>query len=160
MIKLQDFANQQGVTDRQIQRLIKKYQSELQGHFERKGANGTWLDEKACEILRGKMKTHAVATTDTKTLQELDELRARVKDLEGKVERKDVIIERLQQREQEKDQALDQLRKEQLQLVADTQQEKDDLKDKLADQTARADQLQRDLDAERNKSFFQRLFGK
>lgn len=56
MIKLQDFATHQGVTDRQIQRLLKKYADELEGLYQRKGPNGTWLTEEACEILRGKMK--------------------------------------------------------------------------------------------------------
>lgn len=56
MIKLQDFAVQQGVTDRQVQRLLKKYEEELQGLYERKGPNGTWLTDEACDILRSKMK--------------------------------------------------------------------------------------------------------
>lgn len=57
MIKLQDFARQQQVTDRQVQRLLKKYAAELEGLYERKGPNGTWFSEEACEILRSKMKT-------------------------------------------------------------------------------------------------------
>ena len=61
MIKLQDFAKNQGVTDRQIQRLMKKYAEELEGLFDRRGPNGTWLSDEACEILRGKMKQAPVA---------------------------------------------------------------------------------------------------
>lgn len=61
MLKLQDFSKQQGVSDRQVQRLLKKYEKELEGLFERKGPNGTWLSDEACEILRGKMKTQPVA---------------------------------------------------------------------------------------------------
>lgn len=56
MIKLQDFATAQHVTDRQIQRLLKKYEKELEGLFQRKGPNGTWLTDEACEILRSKMR--------------------------------------------------------------------------------------------------------
>lgn len=55
MIKLQDFAREQGVTDRQIQRLLKKYAADLEGLFERQGQNGTWLTDEACEFLRSKM---------------------------------------------------------------------------------------------------------
>lgn len=55
MIKLQDFAREQGVTDRQIQRLLKKYAADLEGLFERQGQNGTWLTDDACEFLRSKM---------------------------------------------------------------------------------------------------------
>ena len=56
MIKLQDFAKQQGVTDRAIQKHLKTYADELEGLFQRKGPNGTWLTDEACEILRSKMK--------------------------------------------------------------------------------------------------------
>ena len=56
MIKLQDFARQVGVTDRQIQRLLKKYEEEFEGLFDRKGQNGTWLSDEACELLRSKMR--------------------------------------------------------------------------------------------------------
>lgn len=56
MIKLQDFARSQGVTDRAIQKHLKTYAAELDGLFQRKGPNGTWLTEEACEILRSKMK--------------------------------------------------------------------------------------------------------
>lgn len=56
MIKLQDFAKQQGVTDRAIQKHLKTYAEELDGLYQRKGPNGTWLTDEACEILRSKMK--------------------------------------------------------------------------------------------------------
>lgn len=56
MIKLQDFAKQQGVTDRAIQKHLKTYADEFEGLFQRKGPNGTWLTDEACELLRSKMK--------------------------------------------------------------------------------------------------------
>lgn len=56
MTKLNDFARQMGVTERAIQKHLKKYASELEGTFERKGPNGTWLSDEACEFLRSKMK--------------------------------------------------------------------------------------------------------
>lgn len=64
MIKLQDFAKQQGVTDRAIQKHLKTYAAELEGKFERKGPNGTWLTNEACEILRSKMKQAPVIVAD------------------------------------------------------------------------------------------------
>lgn len=79
MIKLQDFAHAQGVTDRQVQRLLKKYASELEGLYERKGPNGTWLSEKACEILRGKMKQQPIAVTGE---DERKALQAQIQELE------------------------------------------------------------------------------
>lgn len=71
MIKLQDFAKQQGVTDRAVQKHLNKYAEELEGLYQRKGPNGTWLTDEACEILRSKMK-QAPVTIITPTEQEGD----------------------------------------------------------------------------------------
>ena len=76
MVKLQDFATQQGVTDRQVQRLLKKYESELQDKFERHGHNGTWLTDEACEILRSKMKQQPIVVSDEDP--RLEELRREI----------------------------------------------------------------------------------
>lgn len=83
MIKLQDFAKQQGVTDRAIQKHLKTYAEELEGLYQRKGPNGTWLTDEACEILRSKMK-QAPITVITPSEQEED-LRDRIRDLEHKL---------------------------------------------------------------------------
>ena len=61
MIKLQDFARECGVTDRAIQKHLKTYAEELEGLFQRKGPNGTWLTDEACEILRSKMRQQPLA---------------------------------------------------------------------------------------------------
>lgn len=92
MIKLQDFARECGVTDRQIQRLLKKYEEDLTGLYERKGSNGTWLTDEACEILRSKMKQlpPAVFTQDPR-VKELEQAVAEQKALvaEAKLMAKD-----------------------------------------------------------------------
>lgn len=75
MIKLQDFARQMGVTDRAIQKHLKKYAAELEGLYQRKGPNGTWLTEEACEILRNKMRQQPAAVTDAESTRELERLR-------------------------------------------------------------------------------------
>ena len=62
MIKLQDFARQQGVTDRAIQKHLNTYAEDLEGLYERKGPNGTWLTDEACEILRSKMKQQPISS--------------------------------------------------------------------------------------------------
>lgn len=74
MIKLQDFARECGVTDRQIQRLLKKYEGDLTGLFERKGSNGTWLTNEACEILRSKMKQQPIVVGDAETHRRVEDL--------------------------------------------------------------------------------------
>lgn len=80
MIKLQDFATQQGVTDRQVQRLLNKYEDELAGLYQRKGPNGTWLTEEACDILRSKMRQAPAAVIEKDA--RVTELEARVRELE------------------------------------------------------------------------------
>ena len=109
MLKLQDFAAQCGVTDRQIQRLIKKYSEELKGHYERRGQNGTWIDEEGQKALRSKMKTNPPSVVD-------DTLLKKIEMLEDRIERKDVIIERMQERETAKDKMIEQLQSEKLLL--------------------------------------------
>lgn len=75
MIKLQDFARQMGVTDRAVQKHLKKYAAELEGLYQRKGPNGTWLTEEACEILRNKMRQQPIAVADAESNREKAELR-------------------------------------------------------------------------------------
>lgn len=75
MIKLRDFARERGVTDRQVQRLLKKYEEQLAGQFERRGQNGTWLTDEACEFLISKMRSSPVVVGDGEQLREHMQLR-------------------------------------------------------------------------------------
>lgn len=76
MKKLQDFATECGVTDRAIQKHLKKHEEALVGHFERKGPNGTWLDEFAQDYIRGLMIQQPVIVGDVFQQQEIDRLKA------------------------------------------------------------------------------------
>ena len=97
MIKLQDFAAEQGVTDRQVQRLLKKYADELTDHFERRGSNGTWLDEDACSILRGHMKQQPIVVSDNSISKHMEELEAENRRLHQKMEKlQDLLTTALQ----------------------------------------------------------------
>lgn len=77
MTKLQDFAAQQNVTERQIYRLLQKYADELQGLYERRGQNGTWLTDEACEILHSKMRQQPVIVSDRSLARQAEELKAK-----------------------------------------------------------------------------------
>ena len=77
MTKLQDFATQQNVTERQIYRLLQKYADELQGLYERRGQNGTWLTDEACEILHSKMRQQPVIVSDGALARQAEELKAK-----------------------------------------------------------------------------------
>lgn len=99
MIKLQDFARQQGVTDRAIQKHLKTYADELEGLYERKGPNGTWLSDEACEILRSKMKQQPIFVS--KTSEVVEDLRKKNEKLHEALEiAKDRIIELQEQNHQ------------------------------------------------------------
>ena len=83
MIKLQDFAKQHGVTDRAIQKHLKKHEKELEGHFFRRGPNGTWLDEKAQEYIKSLMIIKPVGeVVDNGLLLEIKELKDQLKQKE------------------------------------------------------------------------------
>ena len=111
MIKLQDFATQQGVTDRQVQRLLKKYETELAGLYQRKGPNGTWLTEEACEILRSKMKQQPIVLVDTRAQLDLAEAKAKIEELQ---EQRVKAAEKLE--------ALYEWKAEKAQLIAEAEQ--------------------------------------
>ena len=81
MIKLQDFARENGVTDRAIQKHLKTYAAELEGLFERNGPNGTWLSEEACDFLRSKMKRAPIVVSDGEISRKLNALETENKDL-------------------------------------------------------------------------------
>ena len=123
MIKLQDFARQNGVTDRAIQKHLKKYESELEGLFERRGSNGTWLSDEACLFLQGKMKTNPVVVIDNENQEELERLRKRVQELEERMERKDILIEKLQERVEEQSLRIEGIGQERLQIECKLQEE-------------------------------------
>lgn len=90
MIKLQDFAREQGVTDRAIQKHLKKYAAELEGKFERKGPNGTWLSDEACEILRSKMKQQPVVHLEEDP--RVAKLEAKLEEREKQLDEKEKLI--------------------------------------------------------------------
>lgn len=94
MIKLQDFARECGVTDRAIQKHLKNHEAHLEGHFERRGKNGTWLDQTAQEYIRSLMVQQPIVVGDAETHREVEALkeenRALLKALNGA---KDRIIE-------------------------------------------------------------------
>ena len=99
MIKLQDFATQMGVTDRAVQKHMKKYAPELEGLYQRKGPNGTWLTDEACEILRSKMRQTPAAIIEPDS--RVERLEARVRELEDLLLEKDRAVAIAQQHVQD-----------------------------------------------------------
>lgn len=56
LIKLTDFAEQNRITDRTVQKHIKENEKILEGHVERRGKQGTWLDDFAVAFLKDKIQ--------------------------------------------------------------------------------------------------------
>lgn len=81
MIKLQDFARECGVTDRTIQKHLKNHEAELTGHYQRRGKNGTWLDEEAQDFIRGLMIQQPVVVGDMEQYRENQQLKAEKEEL-------------------------------------------------------------------------------
>lgn len=139
MIKLQDFARDCGVTDRQIQRQLKKYEAELEGHFERKGSNGTWLDDVACELIRSRMKQQpTVVYQDGDGLwelsQELEQAKKELRELDKE----------LRQVYQAKS-ALETWKAENAMLIAGAEQTRLALEEAKAEQQAQAEEYAQGL---------------
>ena len=73
---LRDFATEQGITLRAIQKHVKKHENELDGHIIRYGPpKGTYLDEYAQEYLSGLLVGHPLAVLDDNLSQELERVR-------------------------------------------------------------------------------------
>ena len=89
MIKLQDFARECA-----IQKHLKNHEAHLEGHFERRGKNGTWLDQTAQDYIRSLMVQQPIVVGDAETHRRVEDLleenRALLKALNGA---KDRIIE-------------------------------------------------------------------
>lgn len=116
MIKLQDFARQQGVTDRAVQKQLKKHEHELGGLYERKGPNGTWLSEEACDFLRRQMKAAPVALYDDSKDREIEKLNLKIDELSERIHQKDILYAKLQEKVDQKSDQLEDLRTEMQQI--------------------------------------------
>ena len=74
-MKLSEFANVYKVSERHVRRLIKKYESDMVGHYVQKGNEGTFIDDVGVDILKSKLKAQfdiveAEASEDEKRLNE------------------------------------------------------------------------------------------
>lgn len=147
-----------GVTDRAIQKHLKKYESELSGLFERRGKSGTWLSDEAIEFLRGKMKVQSVEIYDSAKDDEIVRLKERIAYLEDYAAGKEKYIIALEAATQMKQNRIEELEKNQL-LLGNQLQEGDE---KLRQAQELAEQLSEQLQTEENRqlTFIERLTGK
>lgn len=85
MIKLQDFAHSRGVTDKAVYKHLNKHKEELQEHIEKRGKNGTWLDDYACDFISNLMISNPVVIGDSQQQQEIDQLKKKNEELIDKL---------------------------------------------------------------------------
>lgn len=158
MIKLQDFARQMGVTDRAVQKQLKKYETELAGMFERRGKNGTWLSDEAAGFLRRRMKTQAVEIYDPVKDVEIERLKERIAYLEKYATGKEQYIATMEIASQAKQMRIEELEKNQLLLEEKSEEERRAAEEKLQEVQNRVDQLEAEIS--RPLSFIERITGK
>lgn len=77
MVRLTDFAEQNRITARTVQLHIQSNAAELEGHIDRRGRNGTWLDDYAVNFLLGAIQLPTKEDVVVPTMKEA-ELMARV----------------------------------------------------------------------------------
>ena len=70
MVRLTDFAEQNRITARTVQLHIQANATELEGHVDRRGKNGTWLDEFAVNFLLGVIRLPSKDDVVVPTLRE------------------------------------------------------------------------------------------
>lgn len=71
IIKLNEFADEQGVSVRTVQKKLTagRYQQQLEGEFLRTATDGTWLSAEAAEFLKGTFRTQAVGFVSDSTYE-------------------------------------------------------------------------------------------
>ena len=88
MLKIGEFAARFGISDRHARRLFAQTESDIVGHFEKRGAAGTFLDDVAVEILRGKL-TNPVEILPADAFDNVDSLKAEIAELQGQLRLKE-----------------------------------------------------------------------
>lgn len=83
MVRLTDFAEQNRITARTVQLHIQSNADELEGHIDRRGKKGTWLDDYAVNFLLGAIQLPTKEDVVVPTMREA-ELMAQVADVTKK----------------------------------------------------------------------------
>ena len=91
-IKTKDLADKTGLTTRQIQRLAKKYNSDIEGHFVLSDTNGYLFDDYAVEELKKHMKIKEVIIYDSTKDDKIKELEIQLEEARNMILEKDRII--------------------------------------------------------------------
>lgn len=172
VISLKDYAKENNVSYEAVRQQVVRYKDELGCHVIRDGRQ-QFLDEDAVAFLDSKRQKNPVAIIQIDKDEKIEELENQVKQLLIKTtDQADRISELAQWKAdnamllagaEQNRLALEEAKKETKVLesfIQDAKAEIEILTEEKRKETARADQLQSELDQERNKTFFQKLFGR
>ena len=85
MIKINDFAASKGVSVQAIYKHLRNHKEALEGHYEKKGKNGTWLDDFACDFISELMIKNAIVVSESSDREEIERLKKKVEDLQERL---------------------------------------------------------------------------
>lgn len=85
-----------GITDRAVQKHLQKYAAEFEGHVDRQGPSGTWLDDTAQEILRSKIKRQPIAVFEEDP--RVERLQTENADLQNRLLKAFELLDKMQQK--------------------------------------------------------------
>lgn len=119
MIKLNDFAQEKGVSRQAIYKHLNKHKDILQEHIEKRGKNGTWLDDYACDFISNLMITNPVILGESKQQEEIEKLKQENNELKNKlIEVQNKGIQAVEQVSSMKDKIMElELKNQELQLM-------------------------------------------
>lgn len=94
MIKISEFAGRFGISDRHARRLFADTESDIVGHFEKRGAAGTFLDDYAVQLLRSKLR-NPVEILPVDEFENVDKLKAEISYLEQQLNERNEQLAKL-----------------------------------------------------------------
>ena len=167
-VRLRDFAEANRISERTVQIHIKNNIDFLQEHIERKGKQGTWLDEKAVDFLLNqiqlpnKEEVFQPTPRELQYIMQIADLNAKLADAERRAGENAGAAGKLQLLEEQS--ASIQKKNEDLQkevgllegFIQDAKKEIEELKKESAEEKT---ELQREIDDMKNASVWQRLKG-
>ena len=154
MISLKEYAKQNNVSYEAIRKQVRRYQKELEGHIFKQDGKTQFLDDEAVLFLNEKRKSNPIIVQEVAKDEQIEELTNQNKMLLVKVaELQDQLLK--------KQDKIELLQADKIALLEEKKQEEDQndgLKDNLKSLEDTVKQLQDELERQKNKTFWQRLF--
>lgn len=153
MISLKDYAKNKNVSYEAIRKQVNRYSAELEGHITKEGKTQL-LDDEAVAFLDEKRKSNPVVVYEASKDEEIERL---------KMENKNLLIKLAEVNEKLtiKQERIELLQADKIALLEeknDKKEQNEELKEAVDDLKDTVKRLQEELELEKNKTFWQRLF--